>query len=145
MKKTIILFLMLALLIPAAGCGNQKLTADVDLTGLEGEELYYSVCDLTMSPSEFLGKNVRLTGQFLIYSGLDEDGQVIPDQNYYVCRVIDPTGCLFQEIEFVPTGNPVLPDDFPRLGSPITVQGTFDTYEEDGQTYYRLLDATMEF
>ena len=35
------------------------------------------------------------------------------------------------------------PNDYPELGSEITVTGTFELYEEDGYQYCRLVDAEM--
>ena len=37
------------------------------------------------------------------------------------------------------------PDDYPELGTEITVIGTFDLYEEDGFRYTRLDDARVIF
>lgn len=33
------------------------------------------------------------------------------------------------------------PEDYPELGDPVTVIGTFDTYEEGGFVYMYLKDA----
>lgn len=37
----------------------------------------------------------------------------------------------------------ISPDDYPELGSDITVTGIFETYEEDGYTYCRLKNAKL--
>lgn len=51
--------------------------------------------------------------------------------------------CCSQGLEFVLTGKHTYPDDYPELGSEITVSGTFELYEEGDNRYCRLVDAEM--
>ncbi len=37
------------------------------------------------------------------------------------------------------------PDDYPELGSTITISGVFDTYTEGEYMYVQLIDASMEY
>lgn len=54
------------------------------------------------------------------------------------------SGCCAQGLEFVLAGDYTYPEDYPELGTEITVTGTFQTYEEDGYLYCHLIDARME-
>ena len=72
-----------------------------------------------------------------------ENGALIPDQIYFACVIADATACCSQGLEFVLAGEHTYPNDYPELGSEITVTGTFELYEEDGYQYCRLVDAEM--
>ena len=67
-----------------------------------------------------------------------------PDKYYFTCIVQDATACCAQGIEFIMTDDYKYPDDYPEDGSEITVVGTFDTYEENGNTYATLRNAVFE-
>ncbi len=62
---------------------------------------------------------------------------------YIACEVPDPTTCCVPGIEFELDGA-VYPDDYPEVGSVITVTGTFDIYERDGASFGILRGASME-
>ncbi len=49
--------------------------------------------------------------------------------------------CCAQGLEFIPAGDCVYPDDFPPALTEINVTGTFNTLEDDGETYCALTDA----
>lgn len=74
----------------------------------------------------------------------DEEGNPVPDAIYYACVIADATACCSQGLEFVLEGDYTYPDDYPELGTDITVVGTFDTYDENGQTYCHLIDAKLQ-
>lgn len=46
--------------------------------------------------------------------------------------------------EFVLADPNASPENYPELGAEITVVGTFQSYEEKGDTYYHLADAELE-
>ena len=85
-----------------------------------------------------------MNGTFTLYQGLDENGALIPGQIYFACIIADATACCSQGLEFVLAGEHIYPDDYPELGSEITVVGTFQTYEENGYMYCHLIDAELE-
>ena len=127
--------------------GNEEKTAsettassdvDIDLTIMSGTMVYSQVSNMMYRPSEYLGKTVRMTGQYSYYhdpnTGMD----------YFACIVQDATACCANGIEFVLTDDYVYPDDYPMQGSTITVVGTFDTYMEGGTLYCTLRDAILE-
>lgn len=49
--------------------------------------------------------------------------------------------CCSQGLEFVLEGTYAYPQDYPSLGTEITVTGEFRTYEESGNLYSHLTDA----
>ena len=117
---------------------------DVDLTKLSSTMVYSEVYDMMSEPDKYLGKKVRVVGQFALYQGVDSNGAAIPDQLYYACVIADATACCSQGIEFILGGDAVYPDDYPDVKDIITVSGIFETYEEDGYRYAHLVDAVLE-
>ena len=63
---------------------------------------------------------------------------------YYSCIIQDATACCANGIEFLRKGEFKYPEDYPEPGDEVRVVGYFETYEEDGELYARLRDATME-
>ena len=116
----------------------------VDLTVLSSTMVYSEVYNMMMTPENYVGKTIKMKGQFALYQATDENGNLLPDQIYFACIIADATACCSQGIEFVLEGNHVYPDDYPELGTEITVEGTFQTYEENGYMYCHLVDAKME-
>lgn len=117
---------------------------DVDLTRLSSTMVYAEVYNMMMAPENYVGRTVKMKGQFALYQSTDENGNILPDQIYFACIIADATACCSQGIEFILEGNHVYPDDYPELGTEITVEGTFQTYEENGYMYAHLTDAKME-
>ncbi len=141
---------LLALFVSACvfcGCGevtgdNAGSDADVDLTRLGGNILYGQVYNMVNAPDEFLGKKVRMRGYLTTIDEYDKKGNVV--ETRMSCFVPDAQGCCSQGIEFVLAGDYAYPQDYPELGTEITVDGIFDTYEIYGLTRCRLLEATMK-
>ena len=116
---------------------------DVDLTVLSSIMVYSEVNSMISFPDNYIGKTVKMQGQFTIYQATDENGAFIPDKMFFACMIADATACCAQGLEFALAGEPVYPDDYPELGAEITVVGTFEWYEEDGCRYYRLGNASF--
>ena len=117
---------------------------DVDLTALSSTMVYSEVYNMMVSPESYVGKAVKMRGQFALYQAVDENGNLIPDQIYFACVIADATACCSQGLEFILAGEHSYPDDYPELGTEITVVGTFQTYEENGYMYCHLVGAKME-
>lgn len=111
---------------------------DVDLTKLSSTMVYSQVYNMIVSPDDYLGKKIKMSGNFSVYQ--DQTTHKI----YYACLIADATACCSQGIEFELEGDYTYPDDYPELNSTITVSGIFDTYEENGYLYCRLINAKME-
>ena len=156
MKKLLCVLLAALLLCTLAACGHedtaQKPAAedaedtaalDIDLTALSGIMVYSEVNSMISFPDNYIGKTVKMQGQFTIYQATDENGTFIPDKMFFACMIADATACCAQGLEFALAGKRVYPDDYPELGADITVVGTFEWYEEDGCRYYRLGNASF--
>ena len=162
MKKLFCLLLAALLLCTLAACGTKDNNGaggaadtpsasqsqstggiDVDLTALSSTMVYSEVYSMMSFPDDYIGKTVKMKGQFAVYQATDENGAFIPDKMFFACMIADATACCAQGLEFALAGKPVYPDDYPELGAEITVVGTFEWYEEDGCRYYRLGNASF--
>ena len=116
---------------------------DVDLTVLSSTMVYSEVYNMLYNdPAHYLGKTVKARGGFFIYQ-LVTDGVLQPDPVAYACIIADATTCCAEGMEFVPEGDLTYPEDYPELGAEITVIGEFQSYEENGMTWYHLVNARL--
>ena len=165
MKKLLCVLLIALTLVPLAACGGEKdkVTAAADsadnqapeasvsqkqpsekkseskpaATSLSSTMVYSEVYNMMNAPGDYIGKTIKMTGQFVYYENPDTKAQ------YFTCIIGDAMACCSQGLEFVLTGKHTYPDDYPELGSEITVSGTFELYEEGDIRYCRLVDAEM--
>ena len=116
---------------------------DVDLTVLSSTMVYSEVYNMLYNdPAHYLGKTVKARGTFSIYQ-LVTDGVLQPDPVSYACIISDATACCAEGMEFVLKDDLAYPDDYPELGAEITVIGEFQSYEENGMTWYHLVNARL--
>ena len=116
---------------------------DVDLTVLSSTMVYSEVYNmLYFYPEDYYGKTVKANGIFAIYQ-MVVDGVTQPDPVAYACIIADATACCAEGMEFVLEGDYTYPDDCPELGAEITVIGEFQSYEENGMTWYHLVNARL--
>ena len=116
---------------------------DVDLTVLSSTIVYSEVYNMLYNdPAHYLGKTVKARGTFSIYQ-LVTDGVLQPDPVSYACIISDAAACCAEGMEFVLEGDLTYPDDYPKLGTEITVIGEFQSYEENGMTWYHLVNARL--
>ena len=116
---------------------------DVDLTVLSSTMVYSEVYNMLYNdPAHYLGKTVKARGEFSIYQ-LVTDGVLQPDPVSYACIISDAAACCADGMEFVLEGDYTYPDDYPELGAEITVIGEFQSYEENGMTWYHLVNARL--
>ena len=111
---------------------------DVDLTKLSSTMVYSEVYNMMYTPKDYIGKTVKMSGMFVAYTNQDQS------QFYPAVIIADATACCSQGLEFVLEGNPAYPEGYPEMETEITVVGTFETYEEDGNIYCRLQNAKLE-
>ena len=117
--------------------------AEVDLTVLSSTMVYAEVYNMLYNdPAHYLGKTVKARGTFSIYQ-LVTDGVLQPDPVSYACIISDAAACCAEGMEFVLEGDLTYPDDYPELGTEITVVGEFQAYEENGMTGYHLINARL--
>ena len=117
--------------------------AEVDLTVLSSTMVYSEVYNMLYYDQEsYYGKTVKANGIFAIYQ-MVVDGVTQPDPVAYACIIADATACCAEGMEFVLEGDYTYPDDYPELGTEITVIGEFQPYEENGMTWYHLVNARL--
>ncbi len=107
----------------------------IDLTGQSSTMTYSVVFNMVFYPENFVGKTIKLEGLF------SEMYVESTDKRYFACFVPDAAACCAQGVEFEPTEEYKYPDDFPKVDDEIIVEGVFDTYDEDGETYCTLRNA----
>lgn len=110
---------------------------DVDLTVLDSTLCYAQVFDMVNNPETYRGQSVRMQGNMAYFQDQNTGGE------YFAVIIPDAAGCCAQGIEFKLAGDYKYPEDYPELGTVITVTGTFNDYEELGNQYIELVDANM--
>ena len=128
---------------PAAEAAEDTAALDIDLTVLSSTMVYSEVYSMMSFPDDYIGKTVKMKGQFVIGYVYNTDGTPDESTARFACVIADATACCSQGLEFILTGEHTYPDEYPELGAEITVVGTFDWYEEDGCRYYRLGNASF--
>lgn len=121
-----------------AGSNTAYSDYDIDLTQLSSTMVYSQVYDMVNNSDDYVGKIVKAKGSFSYF----QDEQT--GNEYYAVLINDATACCSQGIEFVLDGEYTYPDDYPSIGTEITVVGKFNYYKEDYYTYCQLTDATMK-
>ena len=114
---------------------------DVDLNNLNANVVYSQVYLMMTEPDKFIGKRIRMSGQFNVYAA--QEGNPSGVTEYYAIIIADAQACCQQGIEFVWPGH-TYPDGFPEVKSNASVTGIFEVYEENGKKYCRLVADTVE-
>ena len=140
MKRTVSVILITVCLLTLLSCGSAKSDAadekiDVDLTALSSTMVYAEVYNMVNKPDDYLGKRVLMRGNFAVGEG--------DNRYYFACVIPDATACCSQGIEFLLDGNYTYPNDYPQIGTEITVEGVFDTYYEGAYRYCQLINASF--
>lgn len=114
---------------------------DVDLNNLNANVVYAQVFQMMTEPDKFIGKRIRMAGQFNVYAA--QEGNPSGVTEYYAIIIADAQACCQQGIEFVWPGH-TYPDGFPEVKSNASVTGIFEVYEENGKKYCRLVADSVE-
>lgn len=114
---------------------------DIDLNNLNANVVYSQVFLMMTEPDKFIGKRIRMSGQFNVYAA--QEGNPSGVTEYYAIIIADAQACCQQGIEFVWPGH-TYPDGFPEVKSNASVTGIFEVYTEDGKKYCRLVADTVE-
>ena len=120
---------------------NTDGTVDYDLTQMSSDMVYATVYQMMVTPEEYEGKTFRIDGNF--YATYYEATK----KYYFYCVIQDATACCAQGMEFVwEDGSHIYPDEYPEDNAEIVVEGTFETYKEEGDQnlYCRLSDAILQ-
>lgn len=116
-------------------------TVDYDLTQMSSDMVYATVYQMMVTPEEYEGKTFRIDENF--YATYYEATK----KYYFYCIIQDATACCAQGMEFIwDDGSHIYPDEYPEDNAEIVVEGTFETYREDGDEnlYCRLSDAILQ-
>ena len=116
---------------------NTDTELDLDLTTLSSTLVYSEVYNMMVNSEEYCGKRIKMSGIMAYY----HDEQTGND--YFSCIIQDATACCAQGIEFELTKDYVYPQDYPEVGTVITVVGIFDTYWEGEYEYCTLRNAKL--
>lgn len=119
--------------VPDGNLSNLK--CDVDLTVMNSTMVYAEVNNMLTNPDKYRGKIIKMKGSFSVYE--------TAARNYYACIIADATACCSQGIEFVVANKRKYPNEYPALGTQITVVGKFETYKEGSKMYCQLIGASM--
>lgn len=114
---------------------------DVDLNNLNANVVYSQVFLMMTEPDKFIGKRIRMSGQFNVYAA--QEGNPSGVTEYYAIIIADAQACCQQGIEFVWPGH-TYPEGFPEVKSNASVTGIFEVYEENGKKYCRLIADNVE-
>ena len=150
MKTPLTALLLAVLLLTLCACGGEEQASapapesnseaasapaavDLDLTQLSSTMVYSEVYNIMMAPEDYVGKVIRMNGECV--SAYYEP----TDATYYSIIIQDATACCAQGIEYVLTDGQTYPED----GGNATVTGRFEPYDEEGTTWYHLVDASV--
>ena len=114
---------------------------DVDLNNLNANVVYSQVFLMMTEPDKFIGKRIRMSGQFNVYAA--QEGNPSGVTEYYAIIIADAQACCQQGIEVVWPGH-TYPEGFPEVKSNASVTGIFEVYEENGKKYCRLVADSVE-
>lgn len=120
---------------------NTDGTVDYDLTQMSSDMVYATVYQMMVTSEEYEGKTFRIDGNF--YATYYEATK----KYYFYCVIQDATACCAQGMEFVwEDGSHIYSDEYPEDNAEIVVEGTFETYKEEGNQnlYCRLSDAILQ-
>ena len=105
---------------------------DVDLTVFNATMLSAEVRNIYSNGNEYMGKTIRVSGPYSYASN-----EALGIQYHYVITK-QGDACCQEGFEFILNGGHAFPDDYPKVGTSIEVDGVFGNYEEDGSSYYYL-------
>ena len=108
---------------------------DIDLTKMSSTMVYSTVFNMVNNPANFVGKTMRMRGEYTTYHISIND----PTQIIHACLVRDAAGCCSQGLEFVLSDG-----NYPSGANEITVVGTIAVQKIDGKYVCYLKSATLE-
>ena len=104
MKKVISLVLVCLFVYALCACeksprdpvtatpGTQSEGVDIDLTKLSRTMVYSEVYNMMVAPDKYVGKIVRMRGQFALYEDAESGAR------YFACIIADATACCSQVV-----------------------------------------------
>lgn len=108
---------------------------DIDLTKMSSTMVYSTVFNMVNNPTNFVGKTMRMRGEYTTYHISVSD----PTQIIHACIVRDAAGCCSQGLEFVLSNG-----NYPAGAGEITVVGTIAVQKISGKYVCYLKNSTLE-
>ena len=139
MKRICAALLACLMLLGCFSALGETEKVDYDLSAAGYTIAYAHLYDMLLNPDAYLGKTVRISGWLDIY--YDE----AVDYAYLSCILRDPTACCVTGLEFLWDEGKVYPEDYPEYGTPLTVTGRLETYQDGGWEYVHLTDTQVEW
>ena len=136
LKSVVLMLLLLSLCAVVTGCSGSaqnRAAVDVDISAMPAATAYSFASELFYGDSEaYRNCTVRVSGEYT-QSYFDATGL------YYDYVVVFDGTCCTTGVEFKAAPQTVLPE----VGETIELVGTLDSYEELGQTYFYLKNASV--
>ncbi len=108
---------------------------DIDLTKMSSTMVYSTVFNMVTNPTAFVGKTMRMRGEYTTYHiSIDDPTQII-----HACLVRDAAGCCSQGLEFVLSDG-----KYPAGANEITVVGTIAVQKISGKYVCFLKNSALE-
>lgn len=152
LKKSCVWVLVIFISLCFTGCSHENLnisseknaeTIDVDMTEFNKQMTYAQVLAFYMSPKDYLGKTIKLRGNFDYYYELDENSNHIPDKLHFGIVVTDAMECCSLPIDFIPKEDEKM-IELTDQGAEIIVTGKLEQYEEPWGAFFYLSNAVLE-
>ena len=108
---------------------------DIDLTKMSSTMVYSTVFNMVNNPEKFVGKTMRMRGEYTTYHiSIDDPTQII-----HACIVRDAAGCCSQGLEFVLSNG-----NYPTGANEVTVVGTISVQKISGKYVCYLKECQLE-
>ncbi|MGI6020420.1 MAG: hypothetical protein ACOX71_02905 [Lachnospiraceae bacterium] len=108
---------------------------ELDLTKMSSTMVYSEALNMLKDAKSYEGRIVKMTGQI---SSIQTKKSLVTS-----CIVKDAAQCCKQGIPFIAADELVYPDDYPEIGTYVTIIGEFQPYDYHGVMSGRLIHASM--
>ncbi len=132
--QKLVLAAVICIFVTFSGFGR-AFAVDIDLTKMSSTMIYSTVFNIVTKPADFVGKTMRMRGEYTTYHiSIDDPTQII-----HACLVRDAAGCCSQGLEFVLNDG-----NYPSKATEITVVGTIAVQKIFGKYVCYMKNAVLE-
>ena len=159
MKKLVFIVMWLIIFVCPLGCIHQEKEViqnkDVSQNKDEKNEMidisqfsktmaFAEMSNIYFSPEEYIGRSIKVKGEFGFFQASDNTSKPIPDQYRFLVILADEMGCCGVAMEFIPKEEYKFPEDFPPKEDFITITGMITKDKNEyGQEDVRIVNATI--
>ncbi|HHU84976.1 MAG TPA: hypothetical protein GXZ23_07420 [Clostridiales bacterium] len=108
---------------------------DIDLSAMNLTMTYSSLANMQYEYDSLSGQTVRMSGIFYVFEDMGN--------RYFLCLVNDAAICCPVGLEFDLGDEYSYPEDYPAIGTFITIVGTLNYYTENEEVWLKLHDTTI--